>query len=159
MKTLLLYYSYGGNTHRVAQHMKEMLECDTAEIQTVTAYTGSYDSVVNQGQQEVNAGFEPPIRPIERDLRNYDVVILGTPVWWYTFAPAVKTALSAQDWNGKIIYPFATNGGWIGHTFQDIEKACAGATVKKGLNILFEGNQMQIPMTVIDRWLKQIKEA
>ena len=64
-------------------------------------------------------------------------MILGTPVWWYTFAPAVKTVLSAADWNGKTVYPFATNGGWIGHTFRDMKTACAGADVKQGLNIRF----------------------
>ena len=155
MKTLLLYYSYGGNTRSVAQRIQQALGCDAAEIVTVTPYAGSYDAVVNQGQREVNAGFEPPIQALGKNINHYDTVILGTPVWWYTFAPAVKTALSSHDWNGKTIYPFATNGGWIGHTFQDIEKACAGAVVKKGLNIRFDGDRMQTEAADIDRWIQQ----
>lgn len=158
MKILLLYYSYGGNTHGVARHIREVLGCDTVEILPVTPYTGSYDLIVNQGQQEVSAGFEPPVQPMGKELKDYDTVILGTPVWWYTFAPAVKSVLSSQDWAGKTIYPFATNGGWIGHTFQDIEKACAGATVKKGLNIRFEEDWMRTSMKEVDHWIAQIKE-
>lgn len=155
MKTLLLYYSYGGNTRSVAQRIRQALGCDAVEIVTVTPYAGSYDAVVNQGQREVNAGFEPPIQALGKNINYYDTVILGTPVWWYTFAPAVKTALSSHDWNGKTIYPFATNGGWIGHTFQDIEKVCAGAVVKKGLNIRFDGDRMQTAAADIDRWIQQ----
>ncbi len=158
MKTLLLYYSYGENTHRVAEHIKQLLGCDVQEILTVKPYTGDYNAVVSQGQREVDAGYEPPVRPFDKNLKDYDTVVLGTPVWWYTFAPAVKTALSAADWSGKTVYPFATNGGWIGHTFQDIESACAGANVKKGLNIRFDGDQMQTSNAEIDRWAGRIRE-
>ena len=28
MKILLLYYSYGGNTHRAARHIQKILGCD-----------------------------------------------------------------------------------------------------------------------------------
>ena len=42
---------------------------------------------------------------------DYDVIVLGTPVWWYTFAPAVKTFLESNDFSQKTIFPFATNGG------------------------------------------------
>lgn len=66
--------------------------------------------------------------------------------------------LSACDWNGKTIYPFATNGGWIGHTFEDIEKACVGATVKSGPNIRFEEDHLQTRTAEIDRWIAQIRE-
>ena len=156
MKTLLLYYSYGGNTRRVAQHIQNILGCDVAEISTVTPYSGSYNFIVDQGKREVDSGYEPSIRPIDKNIKDYDTVILGTCVWWYTFAPAVKTMLSAVDWKGKTVYPFATNGGWIGHTFKDIEKACSGAEVKMGLNIRFDENQMRTSMTDIDRWIGQI---
>lgn len=159
MKTLVLYYSYGGNTRSVAQRIGQALGCDIAEILTATPYTGSYDAIVSQGQREVDTGYEPPIQMLNKNVKDYDTVILGTPVWWYTFAPAVKTALSAYDWHGKTVYPFATNGGWIGHTFRDIEKACTGATVKKGLNIRFSEDQMLTPAADIDRWVQRVKEG
>lgn len=158
MKTLLLYYSYGGNTRSIAQRIQTALGCDAAEIETAAPYPGDYDAVVDQGQREVNAGFEPEIKPLAHDIAGYDAVILGTPVWWYTFAPAVKTALSTGDWTGKTVYPFATNGGWIGHTFQDVEKACAGAAVEKGLNVRFDESTLRTPAAEIDRWLQTIKE-
>ena len=43
MKALVLYYSYVGNTNRIAQHIRKALDCDIAEIQTVTPYSEKVD--------------------------------------------------------------------------------------------------------------------
>lgn len=87
MKSIVIYYSYGGNTRCVAEKIAAAIGADLAEIETVKPYTGSYDHVADQGQKEVNSGFQP--RQINADLSKYDTVILGTPVW--------------------CVYPFATN--------------------------------------------------
>ena len=80
----------------------------------------------------------------------------GTPVWWYTFAPAVHTFLTQQDLSCKTVYPFATNGGWIGHTFADIEKSCKGAEVKEGMNIRFDEDVLRTSEAEIDAWIQKI---
>lgn len=157
MKTLIIYYSYGGNTRGIAEKMKQILNADLVEIQTVKAYTGSYDAVVNQGQQEVNSGYMPEIQPMDIDFEKYDRILLGTPVWWYTFAPAMKTFLYHSDLSGKVVYPFATNGGWLGHTFQDFEKECKGAKVQPGLNIRFNGKEQLTKEDEIQRWIDNIQ--
>lgn len=46
-------------------------------------------NVVQQGQEEVRRGYKPEIKPLDIDIRNYDVIVVGTPTWWYTMAPAV----------------------------------------------------------------------
>ena len=80
----------------------------------------------------------------------------GTPVWWYTFAPAMHTFLKSQDWSGKTVYPFATNGGWIGHTFKDFSEACTGAGVKEGMNIKFDEATLRTSMKDIEKWIGKI---
>ena len=156
MKTLILYYSYGGNTKKVAEMIHREILSDIAEIETVHPYIGDYNSVVDQGQKEVHIGFMPEIKPLTVDITSYDSIILGTPVWWYTFAPAVKTFLSDSNLAGKVIYPFATNAGWLGHTFQDFETICTSATVKEGMNIKFNKNRLITPETEIKNWVKSI---
>lgn len=79
------------------------------------------------------------------------------PVWWYTFAPAVKTFLSENDFSGKTIYPFITNGGWIGHTAKDIGDACPGAAVKQALNLKFNGSRLSTPASELESWMDHIK--
>ena len=71
--------------------------------------------MVDQGQREVNSGFLPEIQPMDVDLSQYATIVLGIPVWWYTFAPAMNRFLHRADLSGKTVCPFATNGGWIGH--------------------------------------------
>ena len=69
---------------------------------------------VKQGKDEINKGFKPPIKPINIDLSQYDTIILGTPVWWYTFAPAVKTFIESNNLAGKTIYPVSyTHLVWL----------------------------------------------
>lgn len=152
---IILYYSMGGNTRKIAQMIADATGTATEEIKTVTPYKGSYNEIVEQGHREVNSGFEPEIRPLLADLSKYDTVYLGTPVWWYTYAPALKSFLSQNDLSGKTIYPFATNGGWIGHTFEDIKKACPKADVKEGLNIYFSANKLKTSENKIKNWIKQ----
>ena len=114
MKSLILYYSYRGNTQRIAERVHSAIGGDIARIDTVAPYTGSYDDVVAQGEREVKRGFLPALQPMDIDLGHYDTIVLGTPVWWYTCAPAMRAFLTAHDLGGKTVYPFATNGGWLG---------------------------------------------
>ena len=94
MKAVVIYYSWGGNTKSIAEKVARELNCGAARIDTVVPYEGDYNSIVDRGADEVKRGYEPEIKPLGIDLSDYDTVILGTPVWWYTFAPAVKTFLS-----------------------------------------------------------------
>lgn len=158
MKAIIIYYSYSGNTRRVAEQLGTAIGADLAEIQTVKPYTGSYDDVVDQGQREVNSGFCPEIQPLDLDLEQYDTIILGTPVWWYTFAPAMNSFLRSADLFGKTVYPFATNGGWLGHTFSDLRNACRGASVQAGLNIRFNGSRQLTSEADIRKWARQIQK-
>lgn len=157
MKNLILYYSYGGNTKKIAKMIQKKIGGDIAEIKTVKPYTGSYNDVVQQGQREVEEGFLPDIQPLEVNINDYDTIVLGSPVWWFTFAPAVHTFLRNSDLSDKIIYPFATNGGWIGHTFRDFKTACPNSDVKKGINIKFDEHTLKTSEKEIMQWAESIK--
>lgn len=125
---------------------------DLEEIRTVKPYEGDYNSVVDQGKREVDSGFMPEIEPVSADFSEYGRIILGTPVWWYTYAPAVRTFFSQYSLEGKVVFPFATNGGWIGHTFKDLEKACGNADVREGVNVRFDGNRLVTAENDILKW-------
>ncbi len=156
MKPVIVYYSLSGNTRKIAEAIQKKVGGDIVEIQTVTPYTGSYNAIVEQARDEVGRGYSPAIKPLGVDFKNYDVVVIGTPVWWYTFAPAVKTFFEENDLSGKDIYPFATNGGWLGHTFDDVKKICKGASVKSGLNIYFNGSTLKTKEKEIEAWINEI---
>ena len=161
-KMLIVYYSVSnGNTKRIAKRLQEAVGADIVQIETVTPYSGSYDDIVNQGQREVNRGYQPPIKPLSVNPADYDVIAVGTPTWWYTMAPAVLTFLNACDWQGKTLIPFQTHGGWPGHVMKDIKAACKGATVRCQTEIQFDstgGAELITPEKDIEAWIEQIKK-
>ena len=98
MKTLVVYYSQArGNTKLIAKMIQKAHNTDIAEIETVTPYTGSYEDIVNQGQEEVTNGFMPEIKPMTVDISDYENIVICTPTWWYTMAPAVKTFIAQNE--------------------------------------------------------------
>ena len=127
MRSLILYYTYHGNTQRIAERIHAAIGGDIARIDTIEPYTGDYDDVVAQGEREVKHGYLPPLKPMDIDLDRYDTIVLGTPVWWYTCSPAMRAFLTAHDLSGKTVYPFATNGGWLGRCFSGTCGRCARA--------------------------------
>ena len=156
-KTLIVFYSYTGNTRKLANHIHTTIGGDIVEIETVALYEGEYNSVVKQGQDEVNSGYKSAIKALAVQLDKYDTIILGTPVWWYTVAPAVLTFLTENNFAGKKIIPFATNGGWIGHTFRNIKELCPDSEVKNEINIKYSGDKLSTSMKEIEKWMEDIK--
>lgn len=69
----------------------------------------------------------------------------------------MHTFLKENDLSGKTVYPFATNGGWIGRTFKDFANACGTADVKQGMNIRFDESVLRTPKSEIQKWIDSIK--
>lgn len=161
-KMLVVYYSWSnGNTKQIAEQLAKATGAELAEIDTVQPYTGSYDEVVDQGQREVNAGYKPEIKPLTVNIQDYNVIAVGTPTWWYTMAPAVLTFLSAQDFTGKTVIPFMTNGGWPGHVIKDMKANCKGAEFAHEMEIQFDstgGAHLETPEKKIDAWIEAVKK-
>ena len=138
MNKLIVYFSYTNNTRKIANKIKEKLNCDILEIKTVIPYSEDYQSVVDDEQNSEASNYLPEIQDINIELDKYDEIILGTPVWWYRPVPAIRTFLTQNDLSGKTIKPFATNAGWIGKTFKEIKSLCPNSKVEDELNIIFE---------------------
>lgn len=160
-KLLIVYYSWSnGNTERIAKMLQKEAGGDLVKIDTVQPYIGSYDEVVNQGQEEVNRGYEPEIEPLGVNISDYDVIAVGTPTWWYTMAPAVLTFLHGQDFTGKKVVPFMTNGGWPGHVIKDMKAACKGAEVTCEMQVQFDstgGDRLETSEKQIEQWIQKVK--
>ncbi|MCD8327511.1 MAG: flavodoxin [Ruminococcus sp.] len=159
-KMLIVFYSWSnGNTERIAKELQRATGADLVQIETITPYPADYQEAVDQGQHEVESGYQPPIRPIPVNVQEYEVIAVGTPTWWYTMAPAVLTFLKKQNWEGKILIPFMTNGGWPGHVIKDMEKACGGATVMLPMEVKFDsngGDHLETPWTQISQWITAV---
>lgn len=159
-KILVVYYTWSnGNTKRIAKQLQKAVNADIAEIETVIPYPKDYDTTVRQGQDEVDRGYMPEIKPLNVNVKDYDVIAIGTPTWWYTMAPAVLTFIKENDLSGKTVIPFMTNGGWPGHVIKDIKSACKGAVFSHEMEIRFDGNggsTLETEAAEIDNWISEI---
>lgn len=161
-RVLTVYYSWSnGNTERIAKMLQKEIGGDIVRIDTITPYEGSYDDVVNQGQEEVQRGYEPEIKSLGVNISDYDVIAVGTPTWWYTMAPAVLTFLHTESFVDKTVIPFMTNAGWPGNVIKDMKTACKGADIKYEMEIQFDstgGSRLETPMEDITKWIQNVKQ-
>jgi flavodoxin len=159
-KTLIIYYSQArGNTKRIAEKIQKAKGFDIVRIETEVPYTGSYEEIVDQGQREVESGYKPKIKSLGVNISEYDRIIIGTPTWWYTMAPAVLSFLSENEWSGKTVIPFMTHGGWQGHLMKDIKKVCKNANVENEFSVQFDSTGGDVLITNeadIDKWIETL---
>lgn len=116
--------------------------------------------LIDTTQREVEAGFMPKINPLSVNISDYDVIAIGTPTWWYTMAPAVLTFLTTNDFSGKTIIPFMTNGGWPGHVIKDMKAKCKDADFMHEMEIQFDSmgkDHLETSEADITEWIEQIK--
>ena len=67
------------------------------------------------------------------NLKDYDVVFLGYPIWWDLCPRPVNTFLEKYDFSGKTVIPFATSGGsGMGRTVEELKRICPAARFLSG---------------------------
>lgn len=162
-KALVVHFTWtNGNTERIAKALQQALQADILKITAPDDYHEDYDTVVRKSQEEIRRGYRPRVEPAKVDLSGYDTVAIGSPTWWYTIAPPMSTFLEANDFAGKTVVPFATNGGWPGHALEDIEKACKGADFAPGLAVQFDstgGSKLVSSQDEIRSWIQTVVKA
>jgi flavodoxin len=99
----------------MASRIRSFTGGDIFEIVTMEAYNGN--TVVSVGREQVRAKNTPALR---NHLANtdYDVIFIGSPIWWYSIAPPVLTFVRETQLAGKIIVPFCTHDGNYGRYFD-----------------------------------------
>ena len=115
-KVLIVYFSRSGNTRYAANAFaKELGGVKVVEIKAAKAYAADYDACCDEAQPECRAGTLRSIQKIEGlDVSAYDVVLVGSPNWWGTMAPPVRTWVSenvAALKKVKGVGLFQTHGG------------------------------------------------
>jgi len=156
MNRLIVFYSYSNNTRNIVSKIKEKYGYDCVEIKPVEAYPDDYEKVVASEEKLVPMDYQPDIEPIDVDFDQYDEIILCTPVWWYSVASPVNTFLHKYYMPGKTIIPVATNGGWLGRTFDNIA-AISGCKIEKALSLKFEEDLLTNPYE-FEEWLENLEE-
>lgn len=110
---LVTYFSPTGNTKRLASRLAKVVKGDLLEIVPQQPYTQEHLDWTNKNSRtsvEVNTDDCRPAVATKPDVKPYDVIFVGFPIWWYTAPKIINTFLEQYDLTGKTVVPFATSG-------------------------------------------------
>jgi len=154
-KKLIVYFSHTGKTKEVANQIHLTLGGDLVEILPLTPYPSTDQAVREQSMKEMEAGIKPPLATRFESLDEYDTVFIGSPMWWNTVVPPMRTFLSSYDFSGKTLAPFIIHAGSeLGGSMEDIAALCPKATLLDGLAIWDTGTHSA--QSHVDEWLSKL---
>jgi len=139
-KILVTAYSFSGNTRDAAKIIAKKLGGDFRAILPKNKYPKSYTETLARSKVEIGIKKEPELQE-QVDISDYDVIFVGTPNWFSTLAPPVRTFLADNDFKGKTVIPFATHGGGgRANCTKDMAELAEGAKIIEGFAL--HGNEI-----------------
>lgn len=143
-KILICYFSATGKTKVVAHNMANAIGGDLFEIVPSIKYTENdldWEDKTSRSSIEMdNINSRPKILNKVENIDNYNTILIGYPIWWYTAPRIINTFIEENNLKNKKIYLFATSGG------SGIEKSLSDLKdTYKDLNFIstkrFSGNE------------------
>jgi flavodoxin len=126
MKKLVIYYSFDGNTRLIAEKIAAVIDAEIMELKTRTELAPKGLMKFFIGGKAAVKQERPPLLPLEKDVRQYDVIFIGTPVWAFTYTPPLRTFFAENELSGKNIALFCCHGGGKGKVFTAMKEALSG---------------------------------
>ena len=155
-KKLVLYYSETGSTKAVAEELQKQLKADIECIEAVVPYSGNFQETMQRGQKEMQSGETPAIKPLKKKIADYDIIFLGYPIWFGTYAMPIATLVKENSFESKTIVPFCTFGsGGLNTSSEALKKALPKATIKEGYGV--RTARVAAAAKELDRFLKENK--
>ena len=135
-KILIAYFTATNSTKKVAEQMQKILNCDIYQIEPEQKYTSNdlnwndekSRSTIEQKEQNQRPKIKKNKNP---NIENYDIILIGFPVWWYKAPVIINTFLESYDFSGKDIIVWGTS--WesdFEKTMENLEGSCKGKLIK-----------------------------
>lgn len=111
MKTLVVYYSLTGNVHYVATILADALGATLQPLTLAEPMPQGFLKQLWKGGGQAIFKATPELEPLQHDPDDFEQIVIGTPIWAGTFAPAIRTFLTQHTLHGKRIAPYCCHGG------------------------------------------------
>ncbi len=161
-KSLIIYFSradenYGvgyiakGNTEVIAEYIKQITGANIFKVEPVIPYASDYNTCINEAKER-KMSHNAPIKEKVPDISSYDVIYIGSPVYYGEMPEELVTALKDIDFTGKVIRPFVTHeGSGLANIPSQIKKVCRGAEVIDGLAV--KGSLVNSSKDKVGAWI------
>lgn len=154
LKYLVIYYSQTGATEKIAQKLHEELGADIELIEPEKPYSGTYDETIERCLNERKENIVPKIQPLQANIDAYDIIFIGYPVWFGTYARPIEGLVQSYDFEGKRIIPFCTFGsGGLESSTADLQAALPKAEIEEGYGV--RNARIAAMPAELDRFLKE----
>ena len=152
-KVLVAYFSATGNTEKVAGYIAGATGGTLYEITPEVPYTSAdlnyNDSSSRSTREQSDPSARPAISGNVENMKDYDVIFLGYPIWWGEAPKIIYTFLESYDLSRKTIVPFCTSASSsIGSSATNLHSLASGATWLAGER--FSSNAAQ---AVVEEWI------
>ena len=135
-RMLVLYYSQTSNTKVLAQEIAKRLNADIEEITLEEPYDTAFQATIDRCKADREKGITPEIKPLKSNLADYDIIFLGYPIWFGTYAPPIASLLEKVDLSDKQVVPFCTFGsGGLESSVKDLVEAEPNAMILPGYGV------------------------
>ena len=129
MKTLVVYYSFEGNTKLIAESIARAVGADILALKPLEEVKTKGFMKFFWGGRQIFMKIKPELRPLDRNPEDYDLIFIGTPVWAWTYTPPLNTFFSSVSLTGRKVAFFCCHGGGKGGIFDKMRTALTGSTV------------------------------
>ena len=136
-RILVLYYSQTGITEQVAQEIVNLTGADIEPVKAIPPYDGDYAQTIERSGREREEGILPDIEPLTSDIASYDIVFLGFPVWFGTYAPPIAKLLeNPAPFAGVKVVPFCTFGsGGLESSTKNLKECLGESEILEGYGV------------------------
>lgn len=155
---LVAYFTRTGNTRLIASQIARALDATLFQIVPAVAYPEDYEAQVAQAEDERQRGYEPALQAVVPDMRSYETVFLGFPIWGMTAPSVIRSFLSRHDLSGKTLVPFITHGGYgLGSSLAVVTEHAPRARLLEGFSK--QCDQERETLREVTQWLGSVELA
>lgn len=128
-KVLIVYYSLTGNTRFIAEILKDSMKADLLELKPINELNPDSGTKFVWGGAQATMKMKPKLKPIDINPMEYDLVIIGTPVWAWTITPPIRSFLSRFNLTEKKVALLTCSAGSGDKAMERFKKALKGSNV------------------------------
>ena len=160
MKTLIIYYSETGATEKVSTSLQELIKgagiktVDVLKITPKEAYDA--ETIKKVVEKQVSDKVYPEILPVDKNISDYDLILVGTPSWFGQAAQPLIGYLHQQDFTGKKVAIYSTYGGNAGDVIKETEAHIKGASFFPGITVKGEDVKADKYIEILQTWTLEL---
>ena len=145
-------YVEKGNTEVVAEYIRDIIGADLFKVEPLVPYSENYMTCINEAKERTSS-HNAPIKEEIPNISSYEVIYIGSPIYWGGMPEEMFTALKGVDFSCKTIIIFTTHeGSGLSGVPRQVKDLCSDANVLSDA-IAIQGSSASGAKNKIENWL------